>query len=133
MAIDFNKTFGAPKASAAAPSNGAGDRPKSRFWLNIGYDSGVANEDGKGTRFVALPAGIPLDGQEKLPTNSRNREFAAFQAARNDLMEQLMAVAESLQPGEEKLLNLQVQLRRVNDDMAEPDTANNPFARRLDL
>lgn len=132
MAIEFNKTFGANKSSAPAAAS-TNDRPKSRFWLNIGYDSGVANEDGKGTRFVALPAGIPLDGQEKLPTNSRNRDFAAFQAARNDLMDQLMAVAESLQPGEEKLLNLQVQLRRVNDDMAEPDAASNPFARQLDL
>lgn len=130
MAIDFQKTFGASSNNVA--STGKTDRPKSQFWINIGYDSGVQDAEGN-NRFVSLAVGIPLDGQEKLPTNSRNAEFAAFQAARNDLAEQIMAVAKTLQPGEERLLNLQVQLRRINEEHAEIAPENNQFARKLSL
>lgn len=132
MAIDFNKLSFGKNNAAAAGKPAADARPKAQFWLNIGYDSGVQDESG-GTKFVSLPVGIPLDNNEKLPTNSRNAEFAAFQAARNDLMEQVMAVAGNLAPGEEKLLNLQIQLRRVNDEAAEIPVENNPFAKKLAL
>lgn len=132
MAIDFTTAFGKNSAAAAASKPAAETRPKSQYWLNIGYDSGVAGEDGK-TKFVSLPVGIPLDGQERLPTNSRNAEFAAFQAARNNLMEQIEAAAKNLAPGEEKMLNLQIQLRRINDDSAEMPVDQNPFARNLTL
>ena len=132
--IDFHRTFGVAKPATPVGGKGnSGDRPKAKFWLNIGYDSGVADESTGGTKFVSLPVGIPLDNNEKLPTNSRNAEFAAFQAARNDLMEQVMAVAGNLAPGEEKLLNLQIQLRRVNDEAAEIPVENNPFAKKLAL
>jgi hypothetical protein len=110
------------------------DRPKSQFWLNIGYP--VDYDMGDGTtevRFVSLPTGIPLDGQEKLPTNSKNEQFAAFQSARNLLLEQLMAIASQLKPGEEKTINLQVQLRRVNADAEPIKPENNPFAMVLNL
>ena len=130
MAIDFTKTFGKPAATTKPAATAA--RPKSQYWLNIGYDSGVAGEDGK-SKFVSLPAGIPLDGQEPLPTNSRNAEFSAFQAARNNLMEQIQAVAEALAPGEEKMLNLQIQLRRINEDAAELPAEQNAFVRNLSL
>lgn len=130
MAIDFQKTFGASSNNVA--STAKADRPKSQYWINIGYDSGVQDAEGN-NRFVSLAVGIPLDGQEKLPTNSRNAEFAAFQAARNDLAEQIMAVAQTLQPGEERLLNLQVQLRRINEEHAEIAPENNQFARKLEL
>lgn len=131
MSIDFSKTFGkttTSNASKPAPET----RPKSQFWLNIGYDSGVVGEDGK-SKFVSLPAGIPLDGQERLPTNSRNAEFSAFQSARNNLMEQIQAAAEALAPGEEKMLNLQIQLRRINDDAAELPAEQNAYVRNLGL
>lgn len=130
MSIDFNKTFGKTAPKAGKPA--AETRPKSQFWLNIGYDSGIAGEDGK-SKFVSLPAGIPLDGQERLPVNSRNAEFSAFQSARNNLMDQIQAVAEALAPGEEKILNLQIQLRRINEDAAEVPAEENAFVRTLSL
>lgn len=128
MAIDFNRTFG--KSSNNVQSQET--RPKAQYWLNVGYDSGVQDDDGN-TRFVSLPTGIPLDAQEKLPTNSRNQEFAAFQAARNDLLEQIMEVAKSLEPGEERILNLQIQLRRVNDDAPEISPEQNQYVKKLAL
>src|SRR5690606_19606928 len=126
MAVDFQKTFGAGSGNV---QSGKDDRPKAQLWLNIGYDSGVPDDDGK-TRFVSLPTGIPLDTQEKLPVNSRTRDFAAFQSARNDLLDQILSVGKTLAPGEERTLNLVIQLRRVNADLEAIPADENQFARQ---
>lgn len=122
----FARTFGA-KAPAA-------DKPKSQFWLNLGYSVTVEGETGPEDRFVSLASGIPLDGQEVLATNSRNIPYAQLNAARNDLHDQLMELAGDLAPGESRIVQLEVQLRRVNEDVAvtvDPNT--NQFARKLSL
>lgn len=128
MAVDFAQTFGGKKSNSASKE----DKPKAQFWINIGYNAEGAGEDGA-DRFVSLPTGIPLDTQELLPTNSRNEEFAAFQSARNDLLEQIMAVAKTLKPGEERLLNLQIQLRHVNAEREAIAPQDNKFSRPLSL
>lgn len=134
MAIDFSKTFGQRNTKGnVASGQGAGDKAPAQFWLNIGYDSGVEEEDGSGTRFVSLPLGIPLDTQAPVPTNSRNPTFAEFQAARNDLLSEIMKVAQSMAPGESQILNLQIQLRRVNDEVETVAPENNRFHRALKL
>ena len=137
MAIqNIQRTFGAFANQVAPQAGGSKEqRPKAQFWMNIGYDSGIPDENGE-NKFVSLPVGIPLDGMELLQTNSRNKDFAAFQAARNDLYEQVMEVCKSLEPGESRILGdsaggLQVQIRRVNDDTAVPDLATNQFAKKL--
>jgi hypothetical protein len=132
MTIDFTKAFPAALNKSSAPSANHSDKPKARYWLNIGYDSGVVDEDGQ-SRFVSLPVGIPLDTQDRLPTNSRNKDFASFQAARNDLLDQLMELAGGLEPGEDKVLKLEVQLRRVNDEQPEASIASNKFVRKISL
>ena len=127
--INFPRTFGTSAAPAAAPA-----REKALLWLNVGYVSDVKDEDGT-NRFVSLPLGIPVDSMEALPTNSRNQEYAMFQQARNDLLAQIMEVAKGVKPGEAKILNLQIQLRRVNDESASapvPATGN-PFALKIAL
>lgn len=131
MGVDFQKTFGAGSQNVSSNSK-TEDRPKAQYWLNVGYDSGIEDDDGK-SRFVSLPTGIPLDTQEKLPTNSRNAEFRAFQSARNKLLEQILSVAKSLAPGEEKILNLSLQLRRVNEEAEDIPADENAFVRKLDL
>ena len=124
---------------ASAPAQG--DRPKANFWLNIGYSLVVAGKNAQGEatqehKFVSLPVGIPLDTTEALSVNSRNAEFAQFQAARNLLMTQILDVAKTLKPGEEKIIGgqtggLEIQLRRVNDEVAAPAAEGNPFAIKL--
>ena len=131
MSLNFEHTFGKPQANNSSKD----DRPKAQFWLNIGYPVTVKTESGEEQRFVSLPTGIPLDTQEPLATNSRNAEFAAFQAARNNLHDQFMAVAAKLQPGEEKIIGLgdsglALQIRRVNEESA-PSTGQNPFVAAL--
>lgn len=132
MSLNFEHTFGKPQANISSKD----DRPKAQFWLNIGYPVTVKTEAGEEQRFVSLPTGIPLDTQEALPTNSRNAEFAAFQAARNNLHDQFMAVAAKLQPGEEKIISLgdsglALQIRRVNEESAPVSTEHNPFVAAL--
>jgi hypothetical protein len=134
MGIEFGKTFGNNAPTTVTGSSSKSDQPKAQLWLNIGYPVDIPVEGG-GTeeRFVSLPLGIPLDTQEHLPTNSRNEVFAQFQGARNDLLDQIMEAAKALKPGEDKLLNLSIQLRRVNEDAAPVAKENNMFARQLAL
>lgn len=130
--IDFAQTFGNTKTTPAAKQ----DRPKAEYWLNVGYDSGVLDDNGE-SRFVSLAQGIPLDTIERLSTNGRNKEFAAFQAARNDLLDQVMSVAQQLEPGQSVVIDtetsLQIQIRRVSEDAAEIPVSENQFARQLKL
>jgi hypothetical protein len=130
----FQRTFGNLNAQANSKSD---NRPKAEFWLNIGYTAEVMVNEEVETRFVSLPTGIPLDTQEKLPTNSRNQVFAAFQGARNDLLDQIMDAAKHLEPGEEKIIGeaggLQFQIRRVNGETTQVKTEENPFRRQLAL
>ena len=70
---------------------------------------------------------------------SRNPQFAAFQSARNDLLEQVKARGAELQPGEEIVIggengSLAIQLRHVNDPVVAPAAdESNPFAKKLSL
>jgi hypothetical protein len=69
---------------------------------------------------------------DPITINSRNEKFGQFQAARNNLLEQLQTAAANLKPGEETLVTLEIQLRRVNDAPAAPATdATNPFVKSV--
>lgn len=113
--VDFAKTFGAPSSNndTSAPS---ADRTPSNFWLNVGMTAG----EGEKERFVSLPMGIALDNQKPIAVRGSNEDFNAFTVARNDLLDQLQNIAASLAPGEEKIIGLQVQLRRINDTVDAP-------------
>lgn len=129
MALDFRK----PTLTAAKTSTAKEDRPKAEFWLNVGYSVDVETDEGVEQRFISLPMGLPLDQQEKLSTNSSNDMFAAMQSARNDLLEQLMEAASKLSPGEDTIVNLQVQVRRVQGERVAIPAGQNPFVRKLSL
>jgi hypothetical protein len=113
-------------AEAPAPAK----REASKFWLNVGYMAG----EGENTKFVSLPLGIPMDDVKLLKTTSSNEDYAHFQAARNDLYAQLMAEAEKLEPGASIVFTMEVQLRRVNDEIEAAPAANanaNPYKTKL--
>lgn len=129
MAIDFTKASLSTKAAAATT-----ERVKAQLWANIGYTVEVETTEGKEQRFVNLPFGLPIDTMEMVPTNSSNEVFAALQSAKNDLLKQVIAAGMQMKPGEEKILNLQIQLRRVSEPCAvvnNPDS--NPFIKKLAL
>lgn len=108
------------------------DLPKAQLWINLGYDSGVKQEDGT-TRFVSLPQGIPLDTQEEVSTKSSNTEYSKFQQARNHLLQQVIEACKDLAPGQSKMVNLQVQVRRVMDEAEDIPEIENEFIQKLSL
>ena len=132
MAINFNRPLGSNTANAAGTRNAAPAtpaKPKATIWLNAGYTTTVVVDGVQEERFVNLPMGMPVDTMELLPTNSRNAEFAQFRMAQNDLLNQIVELGKSLAPGEAKTINLELQLRRVNEDVAPVPNGENPFAR----
>ena len=131
--INFNRPFGSNTNNAGNAAGAAGTapaaKPKAMLWLNAGYTTTVVVDGVQEERFVNLPMGMPVDTMELLPTNSRNQEFAQFRMAQNDLLNQIMELGKSMAPGEAKTINLELQLRRVNEDVAPVPNGENPFAR----
>jgi hypothetical protein len=130
-----NKPTFAPKATTTAATKE--QKPKAQVWLNIGYEVEVPANDGTmETRFINLPLGLPLDTMDEVPTGSTNEVFAAMQIAKNDLLKQLLAAAADLPHGGERLINLQIQMRRINDAHLNDgltDPTINPFMRKIAL
>lgn len=128
LGLDFNNaTFG-----KNTPAQAGTDRPKSQFWLNIGYSVTVQGEDGQEQRFVSLAQGIALDNIEAQKTNTNNAVFNQFRAAQNDLAESLINKAKTLKPGEEVIIatgdnGLSIQLRRVKEEAAPIASEDNIF------
>lgn len=124
--LNFERKFGNQAGNVPSGAT-AQSKPAAQFWLNIGYQTEVVNEDGS-KKFVSLPMGIPLDTMEPAKVNSSNKDYAAFMSAKNDLLNAFMAEADKLAPGEEKLVNLQIQLRRVTgpQEAIAPDA--NPYS-----
>jgi hypothetical protein len=136
MATDFEMRFGSKSNVRASTGKGQADE-KAEFWINIGYLAKGAGPEGEDI-FVSLPMGLPLDTMKPLKTNSSNEAFAELQAARNDVWEQLMAIAKELKPGEERILNadaaLQIQIRRVREEATvSVDEGKNRFVKKLAL
>lgn len=130
--INFNRPFGSNTnngGNAAGAAAAPAARPKAMLWLNVGYSTTVLVDGVEEERFVNLPLGMPVDTMELLPVNSRNQEFAQFRMAQNDLLNQIVEFGKTLAPGEAKTLNLELQLRRVNDDVVPVANGENPFAR----
>ena len=133
MAIDsqFAGIFGQLGQTTTAKTKE--DRPQAKVWLNIGYEVDVKVDDGQGgtkndVNFVSLPVGIPADTMEAKPLpKGKNQQLRNLVAAQNNLLGLVKAAAEKLQPGESGIIPLKIQLRRVEDEAAPANTADNPF------
>ena len=116
--IDFSTSFGARNARQSTQN-----LPKAQFWLNFGIMK-AATKEGEEDRFVSLPTGIPLDTMEPAKVSGNNRDWNKFQAARNDLLAQILDVANTLEPGGEFIIQaegeLAIQIRRVSAEAEEP-------------
>lgn len=102
------------------------EKVKSQLWVNVGYSIEVNGE----SVFVSIPMGIPVDSVKELPTNTRNTEFNLLNQARNQLLADITAASEDLEAGESHVLELEVQLRRIDKEVDPlPANGNNPFLR----
>lgn len=127
-------------AAANAGDNGATvDRPKAQLWLNVGYSVEVPALDANGQpsgemeeRFVSLPVGIPLDDMKQVKITGGKSFINDQKIAQNDLLEQLLDSVQDLPPGETRMVNLQLQVRRVQDAVVHTaDAATNMFVRKI--
>lgn len=138
---DFDRTFGKKdqNTSTGLRSNAApSDKPKAQVWLNVGYEVNTTDQQGEPTvEFVALQQGIPLDTIEKEDTNHTNPFFQKKARARNNLLEQVMGIANTLKPGEEKIYgargSLQIQIRRIKEAAAPVADNENDLITNLTL
>lgn len=126
---NFGSIFGG--ADKAAPASGnKTDRAPSQYWLNIGKEAG----EGDTARFVSLPMGVAVDGMKPTAIRGSNEDYNAFTATRNAMLERIVAICGELEPGEERLVNLQVQLRRIAGEVEAPAvTDESPYAAALDF
>ena len=120
--LKFGKN--APKSAAATVVE---EKVKSQLWVNVGYSIEVEGE----SVFVSIPMGIPVDSIKELPTNTRNAEFNMLNQARNQLLADITAASEDLESGESHVLELEVQLRRIDKEVDPlPAGSSNPFLRK---
>lgn len=138
-----NETFGSfGRTQFGQGSQPAKDRKDAEYWMNVGYPAEVPgeNEGETETVFVSLPFGIPLDTQEHFDLSKiRNPGMVELRDSQNQLLDQIMEVANSLEPGEEKLVavdgktGLCVQIRRVKQAAAAPADGENKLVKKLKL
>lgn len=91
-------------------------QPKATVWVNIGVP--------KNGKFIQLPIGLPIDTMSKSEIRGQNEDFVKQRTAQNDLLEYLQKLGASLQPGEERDLNLQVRIRRINQELTVDKESN---------
>ena len=111
-----------PEREQAPANDGArAKKPKSQIWVNPGYEMDFTFEDGTTeSRFVNTTLGIPFD-DAKVPNvpnpTADNQIFREIQMRRLSLHNQIAAVAESLKPGEARVLGpvggFQLEVRRI--------------------
>lgn len=117
--------------NAAASAAAKTDRPQSQVWANIGVMVKGGGPDGEDT-FVSLPYGVPIDTMEpsKVPTKAGPGRDLFM--AKNALLAQIQKFAESLPPGGHQILNLQIQLQRVNsEEAAAQSDSENPLLKAI--
>jgi len=115
------------KATKSSTATVVEEKVKSQLWVNVGYSIEVEGEQ----VFVSIPMGIPVDSIKELPTNTRNAEFNMLNQARNQLLADIAAASEDLESGESHVLELEVQLRRIDKEVDPlPAGSSNPFLRK---
>lgn len=129
--LQLNNRLGASFNRSA--SDAVDDRPKAKYWMNIGYDSGVPHENNPDeTVFISLSQGIPLDTMEHQSTAIRNPFMAGIRQAQNDLLDQILEECATLKAGEARIISpndsgLQIQIRAVTQELDDSALADNPF------
>lgn len=83
-------------------------KPAAKVWLNVGYE--VAG------KFINLPLGLPIDTMGEAKVQGQNEDWVKQRNAQNQLLKMLQDLGMSFEPGQEQTINLQVRLRKVNED-----------------
>lgn len=141
MAINDNRNaatastrqFGGNKGATSNANNTTADKPKAQLWINLGYTKTVIKDGIEVDEFVSLPQGIPVDTMDLKPATSRNDDFRNRELAQNALLKKIMERAATLAPGEDTLIKLEIQLRRVNADVVPTNDDQNQYIADFEL
>lgn len=106
-------------ASSKSARPAAEDRPVAQTWMNIGYMAG--------DEFINLPLGLAIDTMEPVVAKGQSEKWIQTQTARNELLKAIQQAGDELKPGEFAILPLQIQIRRVNDQVVI-DPEHNPYS-----
>lgn len=89
--------------------------PESRAWINVGRVQLLPDAQGNQVkRFVNVASGIPVDSIPLFKASPNNK----LRQKQNKERANLLALVEEMQPGEERILNYQVRIRKVFDQSA---------------
>ena len=123
-------------AKVAAPSNtnryssvanqtaGSQQRPQAQVYLNVGLTS--VTPEGE-TRFDSPFGGVPVDNVDIPKWALRDPKYKNFVK----LFHALQAAGEKLAPGEARMLNLEVELRRRAEDVEDTSDVSDDFIESL--
>lgn len=105
----------------------ADERVAEEFWANVGvYTPEYELEDGTvEKKFISLNYGIPLSAVQDMKKGSSD-EWNALGQAKDDLRDQLLEIAQGLEPGQTEDVTVVLQVRRVGEKAAIDPKAN-PF------
>ena len=106
MAIELFTAASKPFANQTNPN---GEKTPAKVWLNVGYEAGG--------KFINLPFGLPIDTMKDAPVKGQNEDWVKQRNAQNQLLKMLQDVGAKFTPGQEQTINLQVRLRRVNEEV----------------
>lgn len=121
--LDFSRFSSVFPGSAETPATtGRQRKDPAKIWLNFGYQRRVKEDGVEKLVFVSLPFGIPVDTQDAKDLKGSNN-MLQLRKWQNELLEEVVNIGNSLQPGEEKILaldttnGLAIQIRRVRDEV----------------
>lgn len=126
-------TLAAPNTAATAAAATTAAKPErtpSQIWGNIGVNLPGAGEDGKDL-FISLPMGLPLDDMKPVKISGTNKHSIQLKQVKNALLEELQQLGASLEPGERRIVPLQVEIYRVAQPEQAGSVANNPLIAAL--
>lgn len=127
--IDFAAKIADRNANAAASGARTTEQPKAQLWLNVGYYvNSPTTENPEAQKFISLPMGIPLDTMTPAKITGTNKDFINMRSAQNELLQLLTEAGFKLPEGGDELVNLQIQIRRVNAAPVAADSDSNPYA-----
>ena len=122
------RSTAATTGNAAAPAQQ--DRKPSEFWLNIGANLEGMGREGEDV-FVSLPSGLPLDDMKPTKVTGTDQHSINLKQTKNMLLEELQQLGASMQPGERRVVPLQVEIYRVAKPAQVGNAEENPMARAL--
>lgn len=106
-----------------APSYGK-PRKETKLWLNPGYRA-----KGEAERFVSVPLGLGVDTMEFIEPKGSNQDWLNFVEARNQLLANLQAIGDAMEPGQEVPIYLELRLHKAAEKKKPSEQADNPYLR----